>query len=152
VISGRRPAPGTGESAWVVATPADTYSTKGMKGQKARSGKDLRPGFEGGQLPMVRRAARKRGFTNIFKVIYEPINLSQLQRFEAGMEITTETLRAAGLVKRARPIKVLGWGEIDRALTLKVDAVSASARSKIEAAGGRVEEVRRGAGDTTADE
>jgi large subunit ribosomal protein L15 len=123
-----------------------------MKGQKARSGKDLGPGFEGGQLPLIRRVSRKRGFTNIFKTIYEPINVSALQRFDAGTEVTTDALRAAGLVKRNRPVKLLGNGEIDRALTVKVDVASGSARAKIEAAGGRVEEVGRGAGDTTADE
>ncbi len=129
-----------------------TYSTKGMKGQKARTGNDIRIGFEGGQLPMIRRASRKRGFTPVAKVIFEPINVSALQRFEKGSTVTVDTLRAAGLTKRNRPVKILGGGEIDRALTITVDAVSASARSKIEAAGGRIEEVSRGAGDTTADE
>jgi large subunit ribosomal protein L15 len=126
-----------------------TYSTKGIKGQKARSGKDVRIGFEGGQLPLIRRAHRKRGFTNIFKTEYDPVNVSQLQRFEAGSLVTPEVLRASGLVKRNKPIKLLGSGEIDRALTVRIDAISASARAKIEAAGGRVEEVSGGTRDAT---
>ena len=129
-----------------------TYSTKGMKGQKARSGKNVRLGFEGGQLPLIRRVHRKRGFTNVLKVIYEPINISQLGQFDAGSEVTAASLRALGLAKRNRPIKLLGGGDIDRALTVRVDAISASARTKIEAAGGRVEEVSDGTGNATTGE
>ena len=129
-----------------------TYSTKGLKGQKARSGNDLRIGFEGGQLPLVRRLHRKRGFTNIFKVYYEEINVAQLNRFPANAEVTPDTLRAAGLLKRRRPVKILANGELDRPLTVRAHAFSTVAREKIEAAGGRAEEVNGGASDATAGE
>ena len=129
-----------------------TYSTKGLKGQKARSGNDLRIGFEGGQLPLVRRLHRKRGFTNIFKVYYEEINVAQLNRSPANAEVTPDTLRAAGLLKRRRPVKILANGELDRPLTVRAHAFSTAAREKIEAAGGRAEEVNGGASDATAGE
>jgi large subunit ribosomal protein L15 len=121
-----------------------TYSGRGLKGQKARAGGGVRRGFEGGQLPLMRRMARKRGFTNRFRVEYEPVNLSRLSRFPAGSEVTPETLRGAGIVKdRHRPIKVLGDGNLGAALTVRVHKFSASARQKIEAAGGTAEEVAR---------
>ena len=119
-----------------------TYSGRGLKGQKARAGGGVRRGFEGGQLPLMRRMARKRGFTNHFRVEYEPVNLSRLSRFPAGSEVTPETLRSTGIVKdRHRPIKVLGAGSLAAALTVRVHKFSASARQKIEAAGGTAEEV-----------
>ena len=119
-----------------------TYSGRGLKGQKARAGGGVRRGFEGGQLPLIRRMARKRGFTNRFRVEYEPVNLSRLSRFPAGSEVTPETLRSTGIVKdRHRPIKVLGAGNLGAALTVRVHKFSASARQKIEAAGGTAEEV-----------
>jgi large subunit ribosomal protein L15 len=121
-----------------------TYSGRGLKGQKARAGGGVKPGFEGGQLPLVQRMARKRGFTNYFRIEYEPVNLSRLSRFPAGSEVTPETLLQAGLVKdRRRPIKVLGDGNLSAALTVRAHKFSASARQKIEAAGGKVEEVAR---------
>ncbi len=119
-----------------------SYSGKGMKGQKARSGPNVRVGFEGGQLPLVRRMARKRGFTNRFRQEVEEVNLLRLAKFEAGAEVTPESLRLAGIVKKGHlPVKVLGRGDLDRALTVKAHRFSASAKAKIEAAGGRWEEL-----------
>jgi large subunit ribosomal protein L15 len=119
-----------------------TYSGRGLKGQKARAGGGVRRGFEGGQLPLVRRMARKRGFTNAFRVEYEPLNLSRLARFPAGSEVTPETLQSAGIIKDSkRRIKVLGEGDLKAALTVRAHKFSATARQKIEAAGGKAEEV-----------
>ncbi len=115
-----------------------TYSTKGMKGQKARAGGGVRPGFEGGQLPLVRRMAYKRGFRNPFRVDYEEVNVGALARFAAGAEVNAEALQSARLVRTGRPVKVLGQGEISVALTVEATSFSKSARSKIEAAGGSV--------------
>jgi large subunit ribosomal protein L15 len=114
-----------------------TYSGRGIKGQKSRSGPDLRIGFEGGQIPLVRALSRKRGFNNRFRVEFEPVNVSQLNKLPAGTTVTSASLRSAGIVKSARlPVKVLGDGEISVALTVEVEKVSATARAKIEAAGG----------------
>ena len=114
-----------------------TYAGRGLKGQKSRSGPDLRIGFEGGQIPLVRALSRKRGFNNRFRVEYEPVNVELLSRFEANSTVNIEVLRKAGVVKSSRmPVKVLGDGELNVALTVEVDAFSASARTKIEAAGG----------------
>lgn len=115
-----------------------TYSTRGMKGQKARAGGGVRPGFEGGQLPLVRRMARKRGFRNYFRVDYEEVNVGRLARFGAGDEVTADTLRAARLVQSQKPIKVLGSGDLTVALTVEASSFSKSAVAKIEAAGGTV--------------
>jgi large subunit ribosomal protein L15 len=122
---------------------------RGTKGQAARSGGTKGPYFEGGQLPLVRRLPFKRGFTNIFKVEYVPVNLYRLDVFEAESEVTPETLAAAGIIKSASlPVVILGQGELDRALTIKAHRFSASARAKIEEAGGSVQElpweIRRG--------
>jgi large subunit ribosomal protein L15 len=113
-----------------------TYSTKGLKGQKARSGGGVSPHFEGGQLPFVRRMAYKRGFRNPFRVDYDQVNVGQLARFDAGTTVTVDALRAARLVQRNRPVKVLGDGELTVALTVEADSFSKSAKAKIEAAGG----------------
>lgn len=119
-----------------------TYSGKGCKGQKSRSGSGPRPGFEGGQLPLIKRLPEKRGFTNIFKTEYSVVNLNKLNTFEAGSEVTPERLVAAGVVKSLQyPIKVLAEGEISRPLVVKANRFSTAAKAKIEAAGGRVEEV-----------
>jgi large subunit ribosomal protein L15 len=119
-----------------------TYSGRGMKGQKARSGPGVRLGFEGGQTPLVKRLPHRRGFTNVFRVEYSPVNVGQLERFEAGTEVTPELLRQVGIIKNLRqPVKVLGEGEISKALTVRVQKFSAAAKEKIEAAGGSVEEV-----------
>jgi len=113
-------------------------SGKGHKGQKARSGGRVRPGFEGGQMPLVRRVP-KRGFTNPFKVRAQVVSLEALAAF-AGKELTAEVLVGAGLVAHAdRPIKILADGDAPQGLVVRALAVSASARAKIEAAGGRIE-------------
>lgn len=122
-----------------------TYSGRGSKGQKARSGVGIRLGFEGGQTPLVKRLPRRRGFTNIFRVEYVPVNVNQLERFEAGTEVTPQLLREVGIIKSLRqPVKVLGDGEITKALIVRAHGFSAVAKEKIEAAGGSVEEVARG--------
>ena len=119
-----------------------TYSGRGCKGQKSRSGYSTKPGFEGGQLPLIQRLPRKRGFTNIFRTEYSIVNLGQLRKFEAGSEVTPERLLAAGVVRSLRqPIKVLADGDIDRSLVVKANKFSAAAKAKIEAAGGKAEEV-----------
>ncbi|MDR1545439.1 MAG: 50S ribosomal protein L15 [Deltaproteobacteria bacterium] len=114
-------------------------SGRGHKGQKARSGGGVGPGFEGGQMPLQRRLP-KRGFTNIFKKQYALVNVSSLGRFEAGSVIDVEVLRAAGLVrKKGLPVKLLADGEVEVGLTVKVQAASNQAVEKIAKAGGRVE-------------
>ncbi len=115
-----------------------TYSTKGLKGQKARSGGGVRPGFEGGQLPFVRRMAYKRGFRNPFRVDYEEVNVGDLNGFAAGTDVTVEALREARLVRTSRPVKILGEGELKASLKVTADSFSKPARAKIEAAGGSV--------------
>ena len=125
------------------ASGTGTYAGKGLKGQKARSGNDIRPGFEGGQLPLIRRMPRKRGFHNRFRVEYTPINLADLSaRFPAGAVVDTEGLVRARLLKRTdEACKILGNGELAHPLTVRAPKVSAAARRKIEAAGGAVEEL-----------
>ena len=119
-----------------------TYSGRGCKGQKSRSGYNMPRGFEGGQLPLIRRLPRKRGFTNIFRTEYSVVNVGELSMFEAGSEVTPERLVVAGVVKSLRhPIKVLAEGDINHPLVVKANRFSAAAKAKIEAAGGKVEEV-----------
>ena len=119
-----------------------TYSGRGCKGQKSRSGYKLLRGFEGGQLPLIRRTPRKRGFTNIFRTEYSIVNVGELSMFEAGSEVTPERLVVAGVVKSLRySIKVLAEGDINHPLVVKANRFSAAAKAKIEAAGGEVEEV-----------
>ena len=114
-------------------------SGRGQKGAGARSGFKQRAWFEGGQLPLARRLP-KRGFTNIFRKERQIVNLVDLARFDAGSVVDAAALAAAGMVDHGdRPVKILAQGDIDRALTLKVAAISGSARKKIEAAGGSVE-------------
>jgi large subunit ribosomal protein L15 len=114
---------------------------KGAKGQNARSGHSVRPGFEGGQMPLSRRLP-KIGFKNPMRRIIATVNIDQLKRFPEGSVVDRETLLAMGLVKRkADGIKVLGNGQIDYPLSLRVDLVSRGARQKIEAAGGTILEV-----------
>ncbi len=115
---------------------------RGTKGQGARSGGGKGPFFEGGQLPLVRRLPYRRGFTNIFKVDFVPINLYRLERFDANSEVSPDTLAEAGLLKSPEmPVAILGQGGIDRPLVVKAHRFSASARAKIEEAGGSVEEL-----------
>jgi len=119
-----------------------TYSGRGVKGQKSRSGYRMKRGFEGGQLPLIKRLPRMRGFTNIFRTRYSPVNLNKLNVFESGSEVTPETLVASGLVKSLRyPIKILAEGDINHPLSVRAHKFSAAAKAKIEAAGGSVEEV-----------
>ncbi|RPJ55610.1 MAG: 50S ribosomal protein L15 [Dehalococcoidia bacterium] len=119
-----------------------TFSGAGCKGQKSRAGKDLRPGFEGGQLPIIKRLPWTRGFTNVAKVYYTPVNVSDLKKFDADAVVSPESLAAAGLIKSVKePIKILGGGDLDRALTVKANKFTQSAKTKIEAAGGKVEEI-----------
>ena len=119
-----------------------TYSGRGCKGQKSRSGYKMSRGFEGGQLPLIQRLPRKRGFVNIFRTEYSVVNIGQLNMFEAGSEVTPERLVAAGVVKSLRqPIKILAEGDINHPLVVKANRFSAAAKAKIEAAGGTVEEV-----------
>ncbi len=114
-------------------------STRGHKGHKARSGGGVRPGFEGGQMPLHRRLP-KRGFTNFAKKKIAVINVADLDRFESGSTIDAIALKSAGLVKGKNDgIKILGSGEISKAVSLKQCLVSKSAKAKIEAAGGNVE-------------
>lgn len=112
---------------------------KGHKGQNARSGGGVRPGFEGGQMPLSRRIP-KRGFTNIFAKSIACINVGALNRFEEGAVVDEEALRKAGLVKKSLDgVKILGNGEVEKKLTVKAAAFSAAAKQKIEAAGGKAE-------------
>ncbi len=125
---GRGPASGQGKTAG-----------KGHKGQKARSGGGVRIGFEGGQMPLQRRIP-KRGFHNIFATHYATVNVAELDKFENGSVVDAEALKAAGLIKKMQDgVKVLGNGEISKNLTVKAKAFSASAKAKIEAAGGKAE-------------
>jgi len=114
-------------------------SCRGNKGQKSRSGGGVRLGFEGGQMPLIRRLP-KRGFTRIFKEEYNVVNLRSLEeKFNDNEEVTPSTLREKGLVKRELPIRILGSGEITKKLKVKVAGFSNSAREKILKAGGTVE-------------
>lgn len=114
-------------------------SGRGHKGQKARSGGSVRRGFEGGQMPLYRRIP-KRGFTNIAREEMAIVNIRDLSRFDAGAEVTPEFLYQEGIVgKRSLRIKLLGHGDLDRPLTVKVHGASKGAVEKITAAGGKVE-------------
>ena len=116
-------------------------ATKGHKGQKARSGGSIKPGFEGGQMPMHRRLP-KRGFTPLSKKVFALVNLCQLEVFEAGSVVDAEALLKSGLISAiCDGIKVLATGDLTRALTIKAHKFSASAREKIMAVGGTIEEI-----------
>jgi large subunit ribosomal protein L15 len=113
-------------------------SGKGHKGHKARTGGQTNPGFEGGQMPMYRRLP-KRGFTNPFKVVAQVVNLGQLKKV-SGTDVSPETLYSSGLISKVEaPVKLLGTGDADRAYSIRGVAISASARAKIESAGGKIE-------------
>ena len=127
---GRGPGSGNGKTAG-----------KGHKGQNARSGGGVRPGFEGGQLPLYRKLP-KRGFTNRFAVNYAIVNVEALNAFDNGAVVDAAALKAAKLVRKELDgIKILGSGELTKALTVKATVFSATAKEKIEAAGGKIEEV-----------
>lgn len=133
----RRRRVGRGESSGLGKT-----SGKGHKGQQSRSGASIRPGFEGGQMPLIRRLPKK-GFNNTqFRDDIAIVNLSDLEaKFEDGATVNEESLRACGLVQGANDgIKILGNGDLTKKLTIAVDKISASAKEKVEGAGGKVEE------------
>lgn len=114
-------------------------SGRGHKGQKARSGGNIRPGFEGGQMPLTRRLP-KRGFTNIFKKEYAIVNLSLLDNFEDGTVVTPELLIEKGIIKKVKDgVKILGSGDLSKKLTVKAHKFSKSAIDKIESIGGKAE-------------
>jgi large subunit ribosomal protein L15 len=141
-LSSLRPAKGSTQSRKRVGRGPGSglgkTSGKGHKGHKARTGGSTNPGFEGGQMPMYRRLP-KRGFTNPFKVTAHAVNLSDLKKL-SGTEVTPETLTSAGLIGKVDgKVKLLGTGEADRAYTVRGVPLSASARTKIEAAGGSIE-------------
>ncbi|WBL36632.1 50S ribosomal protein L15 [Tepidiforma flava] len=115
-----------------------TYAGRGLKGQRSRSGKKLAyDAFEGGQFPTSRKFHVLRGFNNKWRVPFQPVNLEALERFADGAEVTPETLKQAGILKHLRePVKILGRGELTRKLTISAHAFSATAKERIEAAGG----------------
>jgi len=130
----KRKRKGRGESSGLGKTAG-----RGHKGQKARSGGKVRRGFEGGQMPLVRRIP-KRGFTNIFKKEYALVNVGDLNIFDDGTEVTIEKLKEAGLVKKiGAGVKLLGDGELEKTITVKVNKVSKQAEEKVVAKGGKVE-------------
>lgn len=150
-----RPAPGARRPRKRVgrgnASGHGTYATKGVKGQKARTGNDLRIGFEGGQMALSARLARKRGFTNKWRVEYEWVNVGQLARLSEGTAVTPESLAKAGLIRRTkRPVKILGDGVLRKPLEVSAHAFTASARAKIEAAGGSTHDLPGHAVDRAA--
>ena len=137
------PAPGSTKKAYRKGRGAGSgngkTAGKGHKGQKARTGGGVRPGFEGGQMPLQRRIP-KRGFNNIFGTQYAVVNVSDLEQFDNDTVVTTELLMEAGLVKKTLDgVKILGNGELTKKLTVNAKAFSASAKEKIEKAGGKAE-------------
>ena len=142
-LSNLKPAPGSTQSRKRVGRGPGCglgkTSGKGNKGHKARTGGGTNPGFEGGQMPLYRRLP-KRGFTNPFRIENQVVNLSDLKKVSAT-DVSPETLYSAGLIaKPDAPVKLLGTGDADRAYSVRGVAFSASARTKIEAAGGKIEE------------
>ena len=139
------PAPGSNHKAFRVGRGHGSgngkTAGKGHKGQKARAGHGMRPGFEGGQMPLQRRIP-KRGFNNIFAKEVVSINVGSLNRFEDGAQVDVEALLAAGVLKkRGDALKILANGEVTKKLTVKAQAFSEAAKAKIEAAGGKAEVV-----------
>ena len=137
------PAEGSAKAAWRKGRGAGSGNGKtagrGHKGQKARSGGGVRPGFEGGQIPLYRKHP-KRGFHNKFAKVYAIVNVEQLNRFEDGAVVDLEALRAMKIVRKVVDgVKILGNGELTRKLTVKATVFSATAKEKIEAAGGKIE-------------
>ena len=119
-----------------------TYSCRGLKGQKSRSGPGIALRFEGGQTPLVKRLPGRRGFTNIFKTDYAIVNVQQLNIFDQESEVTPQKLVEAGLISSLqKPIKILGDGELQHPLVVKANKFSQAAKGKIEAVGGRAEEI-----------
>jgi len=129
------------------ASGRGTYSGRGVKGQKSRAGHKPLLGFEGGQTKLIKRLPRRRGFTNIFRKEYSAVNLRDLERFESGTEVTPELLKQSRVLRTLRrPVKVLATGELTKALTVKAHKFSMTAKAKIEAAGGTVQEIGDGDG------
>ena len=133
----RRKRAGRGDSAGQGSTAG-----RGMKGQKSRSGSAIRAGFEGGQNQLIKGLPMKRGFNNIFKTYYSLISLETLETFDDGERITPELLRERGFLKSLKqPIKIVGDGQLTKAVTVAAHRFTGSAREKIEAAKGKVEEL-----------
>lgn len=129
------------------ATGQGTYGGRGLKGQKARSGRKPRRFFEGGQTRLMKRLPRRRGFRNPFRVEYSPINLKDLDTFDAETEVTPELLKEARILRSLRkPVKVLATGELTKPLTVHAHKFSMTARERIEAAGGKVVVINGDAG------
>ncbi len=121
------------------ATGQGKTAGRGMNGQKSRSGGGVRPGFEGGQMPLYRRIP-KRGFTNIWRTEYTALNVEDLNKFDAGTVVTPELIKESGMAKQVKDgIKILGNGTLDKALTVKAHKFSKTAVEKIESAGGKAE-------------
>ena len=119
-----------------------SYSGRGMKGQKSRTGGGVRPSFEGGQLPLSKKLPKIRGFTNIFRKRYTVVNVDRLAVFPSESEVTPEALSDAGILRNLNnPVKILGRGELNVPLVVSAHKFSASARQQIEAAGGSVREI-----------
>ena len=119
-----------------------SFSGRGMKGQKSRSGKPLRPGFEGGQLPLIKGLPMKRGFNNIFKTQYSIVNVSDLQIFPEGTEISNKTLFEHGLISTLRhPVKVLGNGELSNKITIEATKFTKTALEKLQKSGSTPKEI-----------
>jgi large subunit ribosomal protein L15 len=126
------------------AAGGGTYAGRGIKGQGARGRRKKKAYFEGGQLPLVRRLPFKRGFTNLFRIEYQEVNVADLdKRFEDGADVTPETLVSVGLLRDAdEPVVILGKGETDKKLTIKAHRISKSAQEKVEKAGGSYEKLQ----------
>jgi large subunit ribosomal protein L15 len=123
------------------AAGTGTYSGRGLKGQKSRAGRKPKRYFEGGQTRLMRRLPHRRGFTNPFRKEYQPVNLRSLAIFDDGADVTPEALAEAGLIESAKkPVKILSTGEITKKLTIHADRFSLTAKEKIQAAGGTVDE------------
>ena len=117
-----------------------TYSSRGMKGQNQRSGGNRRPGFEGGQTPLIRRLPKMHGFTSLNRIRYSIVNLKDLNVFEDNAKVTKESLFEKGIIRnRKRPLKILGDGELTKKLTIIADSAANTAKAKIEKAGGKLE-------------
>ena len=134
----RRPARG-------IAGKGGKTAGRGMKGQGARS--SVKPGFEGGQTPLARRTPKAKGFNNPFRIDYHVVNLDTLETFDAGTEVDPGVLRSRGLVAKRGLVKILGRGQLTKALTVRAHAFSAAATSAIEGAGGRTEKLPLPFGD-----
>ncbi|MBP9718138.1 50S ribosomal protein L15 [Candidatus Gracilibacteria bacterium] len=143
-ISSIRPNKGSNKKKRIVgrgdSSGHGSYSTRGMKGQNSRSGGGTKPGFEGGQTPLIRRLPKLKGFKNPNRVPFQVVNVSALNVFDNGAKVDIIALYEERLVqKKNAPVKILGDGELEKKLTIKVDACSESARTKIEAKGGTVD-------------